>query len=497
LDYHGGESFDAPEPLPLSNSVCVTVTYNYSAQTAAIFVGGRKVATGTMTHPLYTIPDSNNYIGQSEWYGSGDPYFAGVLDEFRIYSGVESDLQIAIDAATGPDNIVTNPGPLLSVSAVANTNVDVHGLGVPIQVLANFQNVSGVDVTTLSDTSLSIDSTSVGILQNGNFVPQNAGVAMVTARYGGKSGVLAFNVADTNAWPSLLHHYTFNETSGTTLHDSAGGIDATVNGPVTFTGSQMITPTGNPPPDSSGLPTASSGWVSFPAGQGLVSGLPNEASIECWVVWQGGAVWQEMFDFGQAATPGVSTGGGTYLMVSPHDGATGSLRLEWFPGGLVLTGPALQPGVLSQVVITHDQDRQLDKLYLNGQLVSSGSNPLLWSSLPDTDNWLARDQWPDAMFNGAYADMRIWNGALTAGQVANLYSAGPELVAGPPLDISAAGSQVTIQWPANATGFTLQSTTNLAGGVWTTVPGTPSATNGLNHLALPVAATQTFYRLNP
>jgi len=495
LDNHS-QSLDAPTSLPLNNEVCVTVTYNYSAQLASIYMAGRKVATGTMTVPLYSIPDGDNYIGQSEWYGSGDPYFNGVLDEFRIYSGVESDLQIAIDAATGPDNIVTNPGALTSVTVLTSTtNVDVHGLGVPVQVLANFANVSGVDVTTLSQTTISSGNPSVGTIVAGNFVPQNAGLATVKATYGNISGTLVMSVVDTNSWPSLLHRWTFNETSGTTLNDSVGAINGTINGPVTLTGSQMITPSGNPAPGANGLPTAASGWVSFPSGQGIVSGLPNEASIECWVIWQGGAVWQEMFDFGQAATPGYSLGGGTYLMVSPHDGVSGSLRLEWFPGGLVLTGPSLQPGVLSQIVVTHDQDRQLDKLYLNGQLVSSGANSQLWSSLPDTDNWLARDQWQDAMFNGSYCDMRIWNGALTAGQVANLYVAGSEVIGGPALQISISGSQVALMWPANASGFAPQYTTALNGGTWNPVTGTQTVVNGMNRLTFTVPSTPTFYRL--
>src|SRR5206468_5787200 len=175
----------------LSNEVCVTVTYNYSAQSAAIYVSGRKVGSGTMTKALYSIPDPDNYIGRSEWYGSGDPYFNGVLDEFRIYSGVKSDLQIAIDAATGPNTIVTNPGALLSLTvSVPNTNVDVHGLGVPIQVVANFANVSGVDVTTLSETTLASSDTSVGRVVGGTFVPLNVGATTVTATYGNTSGSL-------------------------------------------------------------------------------------------------------------------------------------------------------------------------------------------------------------------------------------------------------------------------------------------------------------------
>jgi hypothetical protein len=91
----------------------------------------------------------------------------------------------------------------------------------------------------------------------------------------------------------------------------------------------------------------------------------------------------------------------------------------------------------------------------------------------------------------------MWNGALTAGQVANLYAAGPVKIAGPPLQISAAAnSQVTISWPANATTFTLESATNLLG-TWTPAPGTPTVINGLNNLTLHASQSQIFYRLTP
>jgi hypothetical protein len=231
----------------------------------------------------------------------------------------------------------------------------------------------------------------------------------------------------------------------------------------------------------------------------LVTGLPNEASFEIWVIWDGGAVWQEMFDFGQAATPGVSTGGGQYVMICPADGVTGSLHAEWDqnPVGydVTLTAAPLQAGVLSQVVWSHDQDRQMDRLYRNGVLVATAPNTALWSSLPDGDNWMARDEWPDSMFAGAYLDFRIWNGALTAGQVASLYSAGPNVIVGPSLQIAALGNQLTLQWPANASGFTLQSTASLKGGSWAAVTGTPTVVNGLNVLTITMSQTQTYYRL--
>lgn len=496
-------SFDGSVALPLSNEVCVTVSYNYLAGSDSIYVNGRKVGTGNIPQALYSTPDPDNYIGRSEWYGSGDPYLIATLDEFRIYSGLESELQLAIDAAAGPDNVVTNPGPLLSVTVQApTTNVDAHGLSVPVLVLANFASVANVDVTTLSQTTVTSGSPSVGTIVNGSFVPQNVGVSTVTATYSNVSGSVVFNVADTNAWPSLLHRWRFNEPPGsTTITDVVANINGTVYGPATFDGQKMSTITNNPASNSGtgGTPATNGVWASFPAGQGIVSGLPNEASFEIWVKWYGGGVWQEMFDFGQAATPGVSSGGGQYVMICPDDGANNVLRAEWDQNptyDVTMQGPnPLQVGVLSQIVWTHDQDRQLDKLYLNGQLLTTAANTALWSSLPDTDNWLARDEWPDPMFSGEYWDFRIWNGSLTAGQVANLYAAGPEVIVGPKLQISPTGSQVTLQWPANATGFTLQSATNLVGGTWNTVAGTPTVINGLNNLTLPPTQSKTYYRL--
>ncbi len=495
----------ASEPLPYTNEVCLTVVYNYLAQIGSIYVNGRKLGSGPMSKALYSIPDPDNYIGQSQFYGGGDPYLEATLDEFRIYSGAESDLQVAVDAAAGPNNMVSNPGALLSVTVITSTtNVDVHGTGVPIQVLANFANVSGVDVTTLSQTTVTSGNPSVGTIANGNFAPRNVGISTVTASYGGVSGSLALNVVDAEAWPSLVHRWSFNEPPGsTTLTDLVAHINGTVNGPMVFNGQEMTTPNPNPVSAANGVPTASSGWVSFPGGQGVVTGLPNEASFEIWVVWNGGAVWQEMFDFGQAATPGYSLGGYQYVMICPDDGANNTLRVEWDQNpayDMTMLGPnPLQIGVLSQIVWTHDQDRQLDKLYLNGQLITSAANTALWSTLPDTDNWLARDQWQDPMFNGQYWDFRIWNGALTAGQVANLYTAGPSAVAGPTLQISAAGPhQIALTWPANATaaGFTLQSATSVLG-PWSSVSGTPTVANGLNVLTVSQSQSRIFYRLSP
>jgi sulfatase modifying factor 1 len=55
-----------------------------------------------------------------------------------------------------------------------------------------------------------------------------------------------------------------------------------------------------------------------------------------------------------------------------------------------------------------------------------------------------------------------------------------------------------LTWPTNATGFTLQSTTNLVSpAVWTTVVPGPVAVNGNNTVTNPISGTRQFYRLSP
>jgi hypothetical protein len=55
---------------------------------------------------------------------------------------------------------------------------------------------------------------------------------------------------------------------------------------------------------------------------------------------------------------------------------------------------------------------------------------------------------------------------------------------------------VILTWPTNATGFTLQSTTNLASSVWTTNLPSPVVVSGRNTVTNPISSIQQFYRLS-
>jgi hypothetical protein len=69
-------------------------------------------------------------------------------------------------------------------------------------------------------------------------------------------------------------------------------------------------------------------------------------------------------------------------------------------------------------------------------------------------------------------------------------------VQGLTLNIQRAGPDIILTWPTNASGFNLESTTNLGVGVlWTPVTPLPTVVNGQNAVTNPLGSTRQFYRL--
>src|ERR1017187_1999620 len=65
------------------------------------------------------------------------------------------------------------------------------------------------------------------------------------------------------------------------------------------------------------------------------------------------------------------------------------------------------------------------------------------------------------------------------------------------LTIIRSATNVILMWPTNATGFILQSTTNLVSpAVWTTIVPEPVVVNGNNTVTNPISGSQKFYRLS-
>ena len=105
---------------------------------------------------------------------------------------------------------------------------------------------------------------------------------------------------------------------------------------------------------------------------------------------------------------------------------------------------------------------------------------------------------------GASEGFDAWAGLVVSGNTlygtANFGGTGGSgtvfsLFTPPNLSLASVGTNVVLTWSTNATGFILQSTTNLGAPLWTTNSLTPVVINGQNTVTNTMSGPQQFYRL--
>jgi hypothetical protein len=223
---------------------------------------------------------------------------------------------------------------------------------------------------------------------------------------------------------SLIHRYSF-DGEGKVALDSKGA----AHGPLVAVSL----------PGNGTLPLAgarSGQYVDLP--NGIVSGL-SEATFEAWLTWNGGGAWQRIFDFG-SSTGGedMPASGSTYLFLTTASSADAlpsllpSLRVAYSLNGVsdetTCYGPLGFPiGIATHVVVVIDPAKESMALYQDGSLVDDCPFTRPLSAIDDVNNWLGHSNFSaDVDLDGTYDEFRIYSAALTAAQVADSFSAGPD-----------------------------------------------------------------------
>ena len=83
---------NAPTILPTAITNQVAVVLDGTANTMSLYLNGAFQGQVTMTAPLSSLNDVNNWLGRSQF--TPDPEFAGTIHEFRVYSAARSAAQI-------------------------------------------------------------------------------------------------------------------------------------------------------------------------------------------------------------------------------------------------------------------------------------------------------------------------------------------------------------------------------------------------------------------
>ena len=208
-----------------------------TARTVRLYVNGTQVATRP---PTGTITTSTNplQIGGDSIYGQ---FFAGLIDDVRVYSTALTAAQIATDMATavgsgsGDTQNPTDPTGL-AANAVSTTQVNLSwtastdNVGVTNYLLerctgascTNFVQVATPPGTTYNDTGLTANTTyryRVRATDAAGNLSGYSNIANATTQSGG------------GGTPGLVAAYAFDEGSGTTVSDASGsGNNGTVSG---------------------------------------------------------------------------------------------------------------------------------------------------------------------------------------------------------------------------------------------------------------------------
>ena len=223
--------------------------------------------------------------------------------------------------------------------------------------------------------------------------------------------------------PDLVLWYKFDEVSGTIAADSSAATGAPRNGTLVTAGSGGAVAfatnhqVGTHAVSLTANGTTGGGYVLVPSLHDLA---PAALTISTWVYVTTSQRWQRVFDLGNstASNLGLTT-----------QNATDQVRFFIRTGGVeqpINTTVVLSPSAWHHLaVVLPEGSPYTGLLYVDGVLAAT--NPAMTFHAADlgatVNNYLGRSQFVDPYFAGLLDDFRVYRRALSAEQIAGLFSA--------------------------------------------------------------------------
>jgi len=173
-------------------------------------------------------------------------------------------------------------------------------------------------------------------------------------------------------------------------------------------------------------------YVKLPDG---ITGALNDFTVAAWVKLTNNNQWARVFDFGNGTS--------NYMFLTVSSGTTVRFAFKNVAGTTgtteqTINGTAKLPiGKWTHVAVTCAYDpvtlKGTGKLYVNGSIVGTNSNititpSMLDLSTPTNQNYIGKSQWPDNALIGTVDEFRIYDRALTDGDIMTLSGTPAELI---------------------------------------------------------------------
>jgi len=329
-------------------------------------------------------------------------------------------------------------------------------------------------------------NTNVAIVDiNGHLTGVGPGSTIITASYA-SLGLTASQTVSVNYIPvTLVHRYSFSEISGTTVADSVGGPvwNGTLPNGGTLGGGQVA------------LASAARQYVQLPAE--IVS---NDAAvtIEAWATFPD-QLPANCFFFGFGNSLGSL--GYNYIFCAPQGGRIAITDSDYVDEQNACANADFSYHTNFHVAAVFNPPGGYVALYTNGVLAGiNNAATIPFTSVSNLCSYIGRslysgDPYPDFSLD----EFRIYNGPLSAAEIAATQTLGPNQVlstTSPVLSPAVAAGNLTLTWPLASAGFTLLTSTNLVSGPWTPVSSpAPAIVGNQWQVVLPLGASQQFFQL--
>jgi alpha-L-arabinofuranosidase len=399
----------------------------------------------------------------------------------------------------GTNFILTLPANSLSILRLNATGINAYtnlslqipspmtnGVSVPSTVLGqqsgNWINLSGNTNHALVFSSANTNIAVVDI--NGNVTGVGSGTTSIIVSYPALSLTATQAVQVLFIPPTLVHRYSFSETSGTVAADSVGG--PVWNGSLpnggTFGGGQLA------------LSSNIQQYLQLPGG--ILSNY-TQVTVETWVTFPD-QLPVNCFFFGFGNTNGTS--GQSYIFCAPRAGraaiTSGNFSLEQNAN----TGVDFSFHTNFHLTFVFNPPAGYLAIYTNGILSAINTSvTTTFASVTNVYSLIGRslysgDPYPDFTLD----EFRIYNGALQSADISATEVLGPDQVLSslpPVVTTSASNNFLTMSWPVASSSYTVAMSTNLSFGNWVPISATPQILGNQWQVTLPVTTNSEFFRL--
>jgi len=222
--------------------------------------------------------------------------------------------------------------------------------------------------------------------------------------------IISISILSSSVEAGLVAYYTFNETSGTIAHNSIGSVNGILQGGATFM------PRAGIRGGAIKLDKATGDFVDMGDHFGFTSG---SFSIQAWVKLNAG-------DTDYSVPIAKHWGGiaaGYFLAINDVSDGCSAIGKAHFYVGYPCSGVSSKPindGLWHQLVGVYDSTKQMASIYVDGQFQSSssGGNIVGATAAPFLVGGLTGGS---AVYTGLIDEVRIYNNALSAATVQQLY----------------------------------------------------------------------------